>query len=408
MLLLAHPLGNANFRATGRGLFQAGLLTELHSCICLNIESSFFRLLPWHLKAQLARRAFTPDVPFRLQRSHPWRELLRLTARHLPLLKNHELRLISFDNVCLSFDRQVAECMSSHQSLKAIYAYEDCALKSFQKAKKLGIQCIYDLPIGYWRAAHQIFEKERIMQPDWACTLTGLRDSKDKLARKDEELMLADQVIVPSPFVRSTLLDHSVCKAPIAIIPFGSPPISTVPQVALVNTPLRLLFVGRLGQRKGLSYVLEAVRLLGKQVTLTLIGRPTSLQCKPLIKALNQHRYIESLPHSVLLEEMGKHDVLVFPTLFEGYALVINEALSQGLPVITTTNSGGSEAIRNGVEGYIVPLCNSQAIAERLQELIDNRSLLGLMRKACLQRAAELSWSAYEESLVELLVQRLQ
>ena len=84
-------------------------------------------------------------------------------------------------------------------------------------------------------------------------------------------------MIVPSPFVRSTLLDHSVCTAPIAVIPFGSPPISTVPQVALINTPLRLLFVGRLGQRKGLSYVLEAVKLLGNQVTLTLIGRPTSL-----------------------------------------------------------------------------------------------------------------------------------
>lgn len=208
--------------------------------------------------------------------------------------------------------------------------------------------------------------------------------------------------------MRSTLLDHSVCTAPIAVIPFGSPPISTVPQVALINTPLRLLFVGRLGQRKGLSYVLEAVKLLGNQVTLTLIGRPTSLQCKPLIKALNRHRYIESLPHSLLLEEMGKHDVLVFPTLFEGYALVINEALSQGLPVITTINSGGSEAVRNGIEGYIVPLCNSQAIAERLQGLIDNRVLLGQMRKACLRRAAELSWSTYEVSLVELLVQRLQ
>jgi len=82
--------------------------------------------------------------------------------------------------------------MFYHQGLKAVYAYEDCALKSFQKAKKWGIQCIYDLPIGYWRAAHQIFEKERTMQPGWACTLAGLSDSTDKLARKDEELMLAD------------------------------------------------------------------------------------------------------------------------------------------------------------------------------------------------------------------------
>jgi len=79
--------------------------------------------------------------------------------------------------------------------------------------------------------------------------------------------------------------------------------------------------------------------------------------------ALERHHWIASLPHPLILEQMRQHDVLVLPSLFEGYALVINEALSQGLPVIATANSGATEAVRDGVEGFIVPIRSSQAIA---------------------------------------------
>ena len=103
--------------------------------------------------------------------------------------------------------------------------------------------------------------------------------------------------------------------------------------------------------------------------------------------------------HHQILEQMRLHDVLIFPTLFDGFGLVITEALSQGLPVITTLNSGAPECIRDGVEGFIVPIRNSQAIAERLQELASNRDQLAAMRQASLRRAAELSWAGYEQGL---------
>ena len=82
---------------------------------------------------------------------------------------------------------------------------------------------------------------------------------------------------------------------------------------------------------------------------------------------------------------------------------MITEALSQGLPVITTVNSGSPECIRDGVEGFIVPIRNSNAIAQRLQQLIDDKDLLETMRHACLRRAAELSWSEYEAKLVHVV-----
>ena len=83
--------------------------------------------------------------------------------------------------------------------------------------------------------------------------------------------------------------------------------------------------------------------------------------------------------------------------------MIVNEALSQGLPIITTINSGASEAVRNGVKGFIVPLRDSIAIVERIQQLIDDPAQLQKMRQACLCRAEQLWWTAYEKSMAKLL-----
>jgi alpha-maltose-1-phosphate synthase len=409
VLLLAHPTANTFSRAAARSFLDAGWLQEFHSCVCWNPSSPLARLLPTALAAQLNRRSFA-DLPLPLQRSHPRRELLRLAGvpRHLPWLGRHEHGPLSIDATYRSFDRHVAARLPRLQRLQAVYAYEDGALHTFQAAERLGLRCIYDLPIGYWRSAQQIFQEERELQPEWACTLTGLADSRAKLERKDQELQLADLVVVPSEFVRSTLVEHGATAAPIVVVPFGSPQPLAVPPQSRSSGPLRVLYVGSLGQRKGLSYALDAVDSLGSQVSLTLIGKVTAPQCRPLMAALRRHHWIETLPHHQILEQMRQHDVLLLPSLFEGYALVISEALSQALPVITTPNSGGTASVRDGIEGFIVPIRNIRAIAERLQQLADNRDQLAAMRQACLRRAAELSWAGYEQGLRLAVGQALQ
>jgi starch synthase len=398
MLLLSHPTGNANVRAAARAFHSAGWLTELDSCLCWDPQAPLAHLLPGSLAAQLERRSFS-DVPLSLQHSHPWREMARLAIPTLPLLRMLERGPLSITEVYRSFDRHVADRLNKFTGLQAVYAYEDGSLFTFQAAERLGLYRFYDLPIGYWRAARAIFEEERDLLPAWASTLTGLQDSAAKLSRKDAELHLADAVIVPSQFVRSTLLIHHACSAQIYVAPFGAPPPFPELPVPTSSGPLRVLYVGSLSQRKGLAYLLEAVQILGSQVSLTMIGRPTTAQCQPLNAAMNNHKWLASLPHSQILDQMRRHDVLVLPSLFEGFALVIGEALSQGLTVISTFNSGATEIINDGVEGFIVPIRSSQAIAERLQQLADNRDQLGAMRQACLRRAAALSWAGYEHAL---------
>lgn len=401
MLLLAHPTGNTFSRAAARSFLSAGWLQEFDTCFCWDPHSPITQLLPPGLVAQLNRRSFD-EVPRPLTHTHPWRELLRLSGvgGRMPWLQRHEHGPLSIDAIYRSFDRHVAARLRSLHGLQAVYAYEDGALHAFRAAQAKGLRRIYDLPIGYWRAAQQVFAEEAELQPQWTSTLTGLADSPDKLARKDEELALADAVIVPSAYVRRTLEHYQACSAPIHVVPFGAPaPLAEPPGGSPSGEPLRVLFVGSLGQRKGLSYLLEAVEALGDAARLTLIGRPTTGQCAALNSALQRHHWIETLPHPQILEQMRQHDVLVFPTLFDGFGLVLTEALSQGLPVITTLHSGAPECIRDGVEGFIVPIRSSLAIAERLQQLACDRERLAAMRQACLVRAAELSWAVYEQGL---------
>jgi glycosyltransferase involved in cell wall biosynthesis len=265
--------------------------------------------------------------------------------------------------------------------------------------------CFYDLPIGYWRAAHRILSEEAERRPEWAATMPGLSDPPEKLERKDEELRLADKVLVASSFTKHTLAE---CPFPVGetiVIPYGA----DEETAGLAESPresagrLRVLFVGGLSQRKGIADLFEAVAKLGGHVELTVIGKKAGGDCPALDTNLSRHRWIPSLPREGILAEMRNHDVLVFPSLFEGFGLVVTEALSQGLPVITTPHTCGPDIMEDCIDGFIVPIRNPEAIAEKLEHLASDRSHLAEMSQAALKKARSLSWVEYRRRIVEVV-----
>ena len=163
-----------------------------------------------------------------------------------------------------------------------------------------------------------------------------------------------------------------------------------------------MLFVGNIGQAKGISYLVDAMRKVTAPCTLTLLGRPTAMP--PILQeAFCLHRWIDTVPHGQVIEIMRSHDVLVLPTLFEGRALVALEALSQGLPVITTPNSGNEDVVQDGISGFIVPIRSSDAIAARLTQLSEDRDLLATMSEQARRIASECSWKRYRARLLSIL-----
>jgi glycosyltransferase involved in cell wall biosynthesis len=343
-------------------------------------------------------------------RTRPGREFARLVAQKLRWsgLSRHEEGWASIDQVCRDLDHAVArriERGDSGQKADGIYGYEDCCLETFRAAKARGLPCFYDLPIAYWETVRKLLEEESRRLPEWEPTLVGTRDSAAKLERKTGELALADMVICPSLFVLESLPAAVRGEKHCLVAEFGSPPGN--PDAARRSSrdsdKLRVLFAGSMTQRKGLADVFAAMKLLKRHdVELIVMGSPIA----PMEFYRNQYRdftYMSTRPHREVLDLMQSCDALVLPSLAEGRALVQQEALASGLPLIITKNTGGEDLIVPGETGFLVPIRSPDKIAEKISWLADHRDSLPDMRLAAMRKADEYPWRRYTDKILSAL-----
>jgi glycosyltransferase involved in cell wall biosynthesis len=345
----------------------------------------------------------TYQLPAERLHARPRRELARLLAQKLGwhALTRHETGWASVDQVYRSLDLHVARSLSGRaaEGVTAIYGYEDGCLETFRAAKQLGLGRVYDLPIAYWQVVQKLLEEEKQRLPEWEPTLVGTRDSAAKLQRKTEELALADVVICPSLFVLRSLPAEVQKRRTCVVAEFGSPE-----PVARAETPvrsrggkLRVLFAGSMTQRKGLADVFAAMKLLHRQdVELIVMGSPL-VSMEFYRRHYADFTYMSTRPHREVLELMRGCDVLVLPSLAEGRALVQQEALANGLPLIITENTGGEDLIVPGETGFLVPIRSPEAIAEKIAWLADHPAARPEMRAAAIRKAAEYPWQRYRE-----------
>ncbi|MCP9234507.1 glycosyltransferase family 4 protein [Lewinella sp. JB7] len=400
MITFSHPTGNANVRAALTGLNKAGLLGHFHTAIAAYPGNTFASLSAIGPLADFGRRTFPAELEDKTH-LYPWMELGRQLAAKTGIssLTRHETGLLSVDAVYQGIDRRVAGRLTRERP-RAVYAYEDGAATTFEEARELDILNLYDLPIGYWRAARRLLGEVVEQRPDWAMTIKGMQDSPTKLARKDRELELADHIFVASSFTAQTLADYPGKLAPVHVIPYGfPPPVRDRTYLPATGRKLRLLFVGGLSQRKGLAEMFEAVRPFGDRVALTVVGRLPGEDCPALNEALAHHKHISSLPHAEILSLMREHDVLVFPSHFEGFGLVITEAMSQGTPVITTERTAGPDLIEHDRDGFLVPAGSTDALATQIEELLARPDKIEQAGRAASARAARRPWSVYGSEL---------
>ncbi len=403
-VVVSHPTGNANLRGVLAGLHGRAMLSGFYTTLGFSRSAPWLRWLPGPVRRQILRRSY--NLPTELIHTRPILEVGRLVSSRITIGGSNRRHRNSIDRVYFDLDRHLARLITSGRTLegaRAIYGYEDGCRDSFLAARKLGWRTFYELPIGYWRAGRRIAEEEAELQPQWASTWPALDEPPDKLARKDEELALADRVFAASSFTRETLKEAPSNLKTVEIIPYGAPACRSVGPVSRKpGEPLRALLVGGLSQRKGLSYLFSAVESLGESVRLTLIGRKPA-GCKVLDDHLDRHSWIASLPHEQLIEEMGRHDVLVFPSLFEGFGLVILEAMSQGLPVITTAHTAGPDILTEGSDGFVVPIRSAEGIAGKLSLLYEDPDLLEAMKAQAVVTARQWTWEKYQNRMATAL-----
>ena len=172
-------------------------------------------------------------------------------------------------------------------------------------------------------------------------------------------------------------------------MPTGCPSVDPIgSQSGRGTAPLRFLYVGTLSLRKGLPYLIEAWRQadLADHAELWIAGNP-EFDIEPLIGGLSNIRYLGLLPKEVLRETYRQADVMLLPTLCEGLAHAVLEALAHGLPILSTRACGAGDLIVSGENGLIVAEADSSALAEALIEMTNKRANLPAMGARSAERA---------------------
>jgi glycosyltransferase involved in cell wall biosynthesis len=194
------------------------------------------------------------------------------------------------------------------------------------------------------------------------------------------------------------------------MVPFGSPvqvfgeQKENEPADNNDKRPLRVLFAGSMSQRKGLGDLFAAVRLLNRRDIELVVMGSSEAPMEFYRKQYPDFIYEPGRPNDQVLALMRTCDVFCLPSIVEGRALVMQEAMSQGLPIIITANTGGEDLVKeDGSTGFLVPIRSPQLIAEKLNWMLDNRAETKEMGKKAKQHAAEYTWKKYGDNIIDAI-----
>jgi glycosyltransferase involved in cell wall biosynthesis len=303
-----------------------------------------------------------------------------------------------YDFLFCGHDWQVSRRLE--KKLDAVYTYEDGARLTFEAAKRRSIAKVYELPAGYFLGAAKELEPAVKITPNSEATIR--KEPVWKQARKDTELELADLVVVPCEWARKSLSFSKAGKKCVIKVPYGTPADEVAVRAKRPDGPFTILFAGQIGIRKGVPLLLEAWKRLGLKDARLWMAGSINLDARYL-NSYDGFQYLGALPRIRLLEIMREIDLFVFPSLAEGFGMVIGEAMATGVPVLTTMNTGGSELITNGCEGWCVPAHDINSLAERIEWAYQNRDALYQMGVSARRRAEQWTWADYRRKLIEEL-----
>lgn len=306
----------------------------------------------------------------------------------------------------MSFDNYVSKQILKRKS-DVFWGFQGSCFLSLEAAKKSGKTSICELATAHVVAAKRILGEESKLNPEWADSIDNLVFPAIYEKRLTEEPHRADFCIAASGFTKQTLIEAGIDHNKIIYMPLGfdASKINFVPnENKITNRKLKLLYAGTVTQRKGIKYLLEAMKLIGnKDVELDIIGgiQGGGDALKTYAGVYNYHAPISQ---AELFVQYKNYDALVLPTIFEGFGLVIVEAMAAGVPVITTNHSIGAELIENDKNGYLIPIRNVDAIAKSIENLRNkNNNEYLAMQNAARQTAENFSWASYEKNLDKLL-----
>jgi glycosyltransferase involved in cell wall biosynthesis len=352
--------------------------------------------------ASLRGRTITA-VPRELLEEHPFWEVMRMLADKAGADAPMVDRI--WDHLCHDFTRAVGRRLM-RRDVEAVYAYEYTALEAFQAAERCGAAKILDFPSLNSRRFEELQRREKEQFPE----LIGPHESffsarfERRQARRDAEMAAANVIITNSNVTRRSHIESGADPEKTFAVPLGAPPtIDVIPERG-TSGPLQVIWAGTFSIRKGAHYFIDAWRALGAGIeaaaqiygTITLPERAW----KPLPPGMTFHGPARQAD---LFAAFDAADVLMFPTLSDGFGMVVTEAFARGLPVVTTDQAGASDLVAHQRNGLIIPAGDSAAITAALRWCLNNRTALAAMRPAALETARGWQLPDYRRALIEAI-----
>jgi starch synthase len=307
----------------------------------------------------------------------------------------HSARLYGFVNrtAIEDFDRWLAARIDPCDVLHSLSSFATTAQR--EARRKHGSLLVCDRG-----STHIVFQNEILAEEFARWKVPYVPIDPVLIQREMEEYQQSDVIVAPSTVAARSFAAKGVPASKVRVAPLGVDLTTFRPSPKKDNL-FRVLFVGTLCLRKGIPYLFEAMRNLQlPDVELTLIG-PLMPEVRPFLAAAEgKFRYLGVIPRTELYNEYSQASVLVLPSIEDGLALVQAQAMACGVPVIATGHTGCEDLLTDGVEGFVAPIRDAPAIAEKIRLLHDHPDLQKQMSQAALARVKRIGgWDSYGERI---------
>lgn len=325
-----------------------------------------------------------------------------LQTIYLVILRLGFSKKISSHLAFLAKKEQDFACRKFMKNADIFLFYNGSGLDTCNYANKKGLITIVEVV-----NSHVEYQENLLKEEHHRLNIPWYPFHKAEKNRRLKEYQQADYILLPSEFVKRSFLDKGFPEEKLIKVPFGFDRLNLVnlEKSQKKDTVFTVLFVGSISVRKGVRYLINAFQKLETPNKKLLIVGPQDRH-----SGIDDLQLTDDIVFTGILK--GKElenaylsaDVFCLPSLEEGMALVQGEALSHGLPIITTTNSGGDDLINDGEEGFIVPIRDADAIYDKLTLLSNDLHLLNKMKLAARKKASTLNgWDECGQTLCSML-----
>jgi glycosyltransferase involved in cell wall biosynthesis len=313
-------------------------------------------------------------------------------AKIFPTYASETLRFRTFG----LFDRWAQSLLTPGQNFFTGYAFAPGAMRLARENGGLAIMDAWTShPLEFWDV---LAEEQRI----WKSRFQPVSDYYQE--KVIESVAAADYVCVASNFVKNSFLKRGYPAEKILFCPYPGDleSFTPAPEPRPVNRPFTILHTGGLSLRKGAPYLLEAFRLIRKEVpdAVLRVKRHLRDEVEDMVEAYDLPiEWSDNLDFAGHIRRYQTSDLLLFPSIEDGFAFVVAEAMACGLPVITTPNTGSSDLVQPGVNGEVVPIRDARALADaalKWWERIHKGEKIGGRTKL----VEQLSFSRFEENFI--------